>query len=105
MFNILAGTGQGDPLSSGNFVITVEALNIVLQKAIKHFMYKTLNGTGLGMGTNLYADDNIAGTNMTTTDNFYSITKIYNRFEKVSGLKINIAKTQVLCINMNPALI
>ena len=105
LFAILTGTGQGDPLSSSNFVIAGQALNLALQKVINTLMYKTLNGERAGIGTNLFADDNLAAMNMTTDNDFRQIMLTYDRFEMVSGLNVNLAKSQILCINTDPNLI
>ena len=92
-FKIGRGIRQGDPLSPYLFVTAVETLAITIrnQESIKGI---TING----LETKLlqFADDTIAV--LSDLDSARALFKILERFEKASGLKLNVTKTEAMWV-------
>jgi hypothetical protein len=60
-------------------------------------MYKTEGGTSVG--PILFADDNLNPLRLSTADEIRPLLQLYSEYQQVSGLNINIRKSQSLCIN------
>ncbi|KAL9957280.1 hypothetical protein ACROYT_G038896, partial [Oculina patagonica] len=92
-FNIERGVRQGDPLSPYLFVTAVETLAIAIrsQEDIKGI---TING----LETKLlqFADDTTAV--LSDVDSARALFELLARFEKASGLKLNVTKTEAMWI-------
>ena len=90
-FQVQRGVRQGDPLSAYLFTIAIELL--------AHYIRKDVTVEGVSIGTRvikqvLYADDMTLF--LKNIDSLYRIKTIFNNFEKLSGLKINIEKTNFM---------
>ena len=94
------GSGQGDPLSSILFLLASEPLNRALVEKHKAVMYRT--DEGLEVGPELYADDNLLPLSLPDPHSLSPILETYEKYERVSGLRVNIRKTAALCINTLP---
>ena len=95
-FNIERGVRQGDPLSPYLFVIAVEILAIAIRTQ------ENIKGIEIdGMETKLlqFADDTTAI--LSDLNSATALFKILDDFEKVSGLKLNVAKTEAMWIGSN----
>ncbi len=51
------------------------------------------------VGPILYADDNLTPLAIQHSDQIQSILQLYEQYTGVSGLNINVGKTNALCIN------
>ena len=91
------GSGQGDPLSSVIFNIATEPLNRAITARTTQLVYKTVEGRTVN--PIIYADDNINPLSLTEGQQITEIINIYEEYQAVSGLNVNISKTSILCIN------
>ena len=92
-FDINRGCRQGDPLSPYLFLLSAEILGLLVRKSSK---IKGLNIEDKEYKILQYADDTVL-----CLDSFESLRnalELLDFFSKYSGLKVNITKTQVLCI-------
>lgn len=92
-FNVERGVRQGDPLSPYLFVICVEILAIAVQHD------ENINGIKISdLETKLlqFADDTTAI--LADLNSAQAFPKLLNDFEKVSGLKLNVMKTEAMWI-------
>ena len=101
IITIRTGSGQGDPLSSILFLIATEPLNKVLAANFPHLMYTT--ESGLTVGPNFFADDNLNHLSILDGEGLQEYLAVYGDYQSVSGLNINMNKSQSLCINTSPA--
>jgi hypothetical protein len=96
-FSIGCGTGQGDPPSAGRFNVgsdpLLRALNLI------SLAYRYTHSNGLKVPTTGYADDHLHPLKVENAQQVQEILTVYSNFQKVSGLKVNIAKTTILGIN------
>ena len=92
-FEVTRGVRQGDPLSPYLFVIAIELL--------AHYIRIDENIKGIGFGKReikqvLYADD--ITLFLKDMDSIHRVEKIFKDFESLSGLKINMDKTNFLLL-------
>jgi hypothetical protein len=96
-FSIGCGTGQGDPPNAGRFNVgsypLLRALNLI------SMAYRYTHSNGLKVPTTCYADDHLHPLRVENAQQVQEILTVYSNFQKVSGLKVNIAKTTILGIN------
>ena len=90
------GLRQEDPLSPFLFIVTVEGLNLLLNRAVEKGMIKgvTVGFDQLGISHLQFADDTIIfceGAN----EEVLNIKTVLRCFEVMSGLKINYHKSVV----------
>ena len=98
-FVIGRGCRQGDPLSPYLFLLVSEILGILIRRS------SSISGLHLNRKTIKllqYADDTLLTLDGTKED-LQNALKILDEFEKMSNLKINISKTQVIWIGKNRA--
>ena len=88
-FNI----GQGDPLSAYLFVTAVEILAIAVRNQEN---IKGININGLETKLLQFADDTTAV--LSDLNSARALFKLLESFEKVSGLKLNVTKTEAMWI-------
>jgi len=103
VITIRTGSGQGDPLSSILFLMASEPLNFTLATNLDNLMYTTEGG--LKIGPILFADDNLNPLTLPTAADLQPLLQVYAEYQQVSGLNVNIRKTQALCINTPGAVI
>ena len=92
-FNVERGVRQGDPLSPYLFVICVEILAIAVRND------ENIKGIKISDSeTKLlqFADDTTAV--LADLNSTQALLKLLNDFEKVSGLKLNVMKTEAMWI-------
>lgn len=96
------GLCQGDPFSPFLFVLVVETLNLVIQKAIGGDLWEGVESSPGGMNiTNLqYADDTIILC-PPKIDYFWNIKKALIIFHLASGLEINFYKSSLIGVNVS----
>ena len=103
IITIRTGSGQGDPLSSILFLIATEPLNLTLSTNLRRLMYTTEGG--MSVGPILFADDNLNPLSLPSSEDIRPLLQLYQEYQQVSGLNVNIRKTQALCINTEPVVI
>jgi hypothetical protein len=85
------GLRQGDPLSPQLFILVMEVLHHMLEKATQAGQLAPLAGTGLGQHTSIYADDVVAFIRP-HVDDLRTFAAIVDDFGVASGLRTNLAK-------------
>jgi len=101
VITIKTGSGQGDPLSSILFLLATEPLNLSIAQNNRNLMYNTEGG--INVGPILFADDNLNPLRLSNAEEVRPLLQLYSEYQQVSGLNINIRKSQALCINTSPA--
>ena len=98
-FEILCGVAQGDSLSGLIFILALEPLlwKLALDLGVDHPVFEN----GSHVNDSSYADDVSIFVNG-EPENIVNVKTILDNFSKLSGLIINIEKTQVLPINATP---
>ena len=103
-FGSSRGIRQGDPLSPLLFDVVIEALSHMLDVAIaagqfSGFSVGSTSSTSMIVSYLLFADDTLifcdADPNQLTT-----LREILTRFEKVSGLRINLGKLELVLVGL-----
>ncbi|GKC71432.1 RNA-directed DNA polymerase, eukaryota [Tanacetum coccineum] len=100
-FVITRGLRQGDPLSPFLFILAMEGLHAFICKAINMGMYKGITiGNNLHISHLVYAGDVILIGELTSL-NAHKLLCILRCFYLVSGLKINVLKSNLygLCVS------
>jgi len=97
LFLIKTGSGQGDPLSAVLYIIATEPCNRALAKISEKILFQST--LGIRFGIKLYADDSKIPLVLQNPANLQEIHELYEKYTKVSGLKINYKKSSALCIN------
>lgn len=88
------GVRQGDPLSPLLFVLAVDPLQRVNEIAADKGVLKPILPAGARLRYSLYVDD--AGVFLNANkDEVIAVAKILEIFGECSGLKINVAKTEI----------
>ena len=96
-FQSTRGLCQGDPLSPMLFVIVMEALSKLLDKAIEgRFLAGfSVGGGAISVSHLLFADDTLLFCDADPTQLLY-LRLVLNWFEAVSGLRINLGKSELV---------
>lgn len=91
------GLRQGDPLSPALFVLTMNVLSLMLNKAAEERMFNYHLGCEDLWLTHLsFADDLLIFLDG-SMESLEGIFKVLKRFEQLSGLAVNISKTSLFC--------
>ena len=96
-FKPTKGIGQGDPASAPRFIIGHEPFNRKIKEINRIWKYK--NQANEQINPTKYADDHLWYLNIQNEENLEELFDLYKEYEKVSGLKINREKTEIICIN------
>jgi hypothetical protein len=91
------GLRQGDPLSPLLFVIAIDPISQILERATTHGLLRKLRGRGNILRTSLYVDDAAVFVAPYKQD-VQNIAMILSRFGEVTGLCTNFAKSSVVPI-------
>jgi mannosylglycoprotein endo-beta-mannosidase len=91
------GLRQGDPLSPLLFVIAIDPISQILERATTHGLLHKLRGRGTILRTSLYADDAAIFVAPIKQD-VQNLAMILSRFGEVTGLCTNFAKSSVVPI-------
>ena len=95
-FSVSRGVRQGDPLSSYLFIIVVEFL---ANKIRRNHDIKGIKVQNVEIKLTMYADDTTAFVIEEASAN--NLFKELNEFQLVSGLKVNVEKTEGIWIGLN----
>ena len=103
-FGSTRGLRQGDPLSPLLFVLVMDALGRMLDKAVLEghlsgFSVGNLEGRSLAMSHLLFADDTLIFCEA-NLDQIMILHMILIWFEAVSGLKINLGKSEIVPVGV-----
>jgi hypothetical protein len=101
-FNSSRGIRQGDPLSPLLFLLIMEVLSRLLKKTeeggfIGRFQVGAPRGESLGVSHLLYADDTILFCDA-CPDQLTYISRVLTCFEAVTGLRVNMNKSEMVPI-------
>ena len=91
------GLRQGDPLSPLLFIIAIDPLHRLLQRAMELGELDSLPGRDLSLQVSLYADDAIIFANP-VKEEIDMLMNIIHNFGHASGLKVNMLKSSVTAI-------
>ena len=103
-FGSSRGLRQGDPLSPLLFVLVMEALGRMLDKAVHEghmlgFSVGNLGGRSLAVSHLLFADDTLIFCEA-NLEQILILRMILIWFEAVSGLKINLSKSELVLVGV-----
>nr|GEV88907.1 RNA-directed DNA polymerase, eukaryota [Tanacetum cinerariifolium] len=95
-FSIKRGLRQGDPLSPFLFIIVMEGLHIAFRDGLMKNMFRgvSIGSLGIRLSHLFYADDVIIISDWNQND-MDNIIRVLNAFHLVSGLKVNINKSNL----------
>nr|CCA66235.1 hypothetical protein [Beta vulgaris subsp. vulgaris] len=101
-FKLQKGLRQGDPLSPFLFVLVVETLNLLINKAISLGFWEGVEVSkgGLKLSHLQYADDTLIFC-APRIDYLQNIKKVLILFHLASGLQINFHKSSLIGINVS----
>ncbi|KAK1603765.1 hypothetical protein QYE76_027438 [Lolium multiflorum] len=95
--NMDVGFGKGTPSRLSFFILAIDTLAQILEKATTHGLLHKLKGRGNILRTSLYADD-AAIFMAPIKEDIQNLTSILHDFGKVTGLSTNFLKTFVVPI-------
>lgn len=93
------GLRQGDPLSPLLFILAIDPLQRIIEMAAQKGVLKPVLPKTAQLRCSLYADDAAVFTDPSALK-LQRLYKILTFFEECSGLKINIAKTEIYPIRL-----
>jgi hypothetical protein len=105
-FGSTRGIRQGDPLSPLLFVLIMEALSRMMTKAVEEgllsgFQVGALGNDSLCISHLLFADDTLIFSNA-NPDHILHLRFLFTWFEAISGLKINLSKSEMVPVGQVP---
>nr|GEX66960.1 RNA-directed DNA polymerase, eukaryota, reverse transcriptase zinc-binding domain protein [Tanacetum cinerariifolium] len=98
-FNIHRGFRQEDPLSPFLFIIAMEGLHVAVEDAMAAGLYKGFKINSLNLSHFFFADDALFIGDWSSA-NVKSLVSILECFHRVSGLKINYHKSNLLGVGV-----
>nr|GEW30760.1 RNA-directed DNA polymerase, eukaryota [Tanacetum cinerariifolium] len=100
-FQFQCGLKQGDPLAPYLFILIMKSLDLSFSRAIDAGIFKGIQiGSSFNISHLFFADDAIFIGEWSTA-NLSGITRILHCFSLLSGLKINLIKSQLLSIGIS----
>ncbi|GJU12941.1 putative RNA-directed DNA polymerase, eukaryota, reverse transcriptase zinc-binding domain protein [Tanacetum coccineum] len=102
-FSIKRGLRQGDPLSPFLFIIVMEGLHIALKNAVSSGLIQgaSIGESGYNISHLFYADDVVIISDWNRQD-MINIIHVLHVFYLASSLKINVSKSNVYGLGVNP---
>ncbi|GJX89986.1 RNA-directed DNA polymerase, eukaryota [Tanacetum coccineum] len=99
-FSLHRGLRQGDPLSPFLFILVMEALHVAVEDAINVGLYRGVQVRSLHISHLLFADD-VLFLGEWSRSNIIGLVSLLQCFHDVSGLKINLHKSNLYGIGVN----
>ncbi|GKB11447.1 putative RNA-directed DNA polymerase, eukaryota, reverse transcriptase zinc-binding domain protein [Tanacetum coccineum] len=99
-FNLQRGLRQGDPLSSFLFILVMEGLHVAIEDAINTGIYTGAKLHSLHVSHLLFEDD-VLLLGEWSSMNISNVVNILNCFYKVSGLKLNLHKSNLYGVGVD----
>ncbi|XP_021773155.1 uncharacterized protein LOC110737090 [Chenopodium quinoa] len=91
------GIRQGDPMSSYIFVLCLERLSNMIEASVNEKRWKSIKiSKNISISHIFYADDVFLFCHA-SSNNIKEMMDILNRFGDLSGLRINLAKSSLIC--------
>nr|GEX24429.1 RNA-directed DNA polymerase, eukaryota [Tanacetum cinerariifolium] len=100
-FPFFCGLKQGDPLAPYLFILIMESLHISLSRATSAGVFNGIRINDLMVISHLFYADDAIFMEEWSDSNMANIVKILRCFFLVSGLKINIQKSQILEVGVH----
>jgi hypothetical protein len=105
-FGSTRGIRQGDPLSSLLFVLIMEALSRMMNKAVEEGLLSSFHVGALGsdllcISHLLFANDTLIFSDANRNHILY-LRLLFSWFEAISGLKINLSKSEMVPVGQVP---
>ena len=99
-FNSSKGLRQGDPISPYLFVLGMEALSCLIKRAVRggfltSYRVKGRGGEGVQLTHLMYADDTLIFCDA-SKDQLAYLSCVLMWFEVISGLRINLDKSEII---------
>ena len=99
-FNSSKGLRQGDPISPYLFVLGMEALSCLIKRAVSggfltSYRVKGRGGEGVQLTHLMYADDTLIFYDA-SKDQLAHLSYVLMWFEVISGLRINLDKSEII---------
>jgi hypothetical protein len=101
-FSVQTGSGQGDPPSASRFTTGTEPLTRALDKLTAEFLYSIDN---VKLPVSVFADDNMLPLCLRNLQDLQKVLTLFDDFYKISGLKLNLSKTEIMAFNTDPDLL
>ncbi|WVZ54663.1 hypothetical protein U9M48_005428, partial [Paspalum notatum var. saurae] len=92
------GLRQGDPLSPLLFILAMDPIQRILDKATAQGLLSPIGGDPIKLRTSLYADDTALFVRPTTSD-LQNLHQILSHFGEATGLRTNIDKSELYTIS------
>jgi hypothetical protein len=100
--NIARGLKQGDPLAPFLFLLVVEGLGLLMNRAVSLGFFKpfVIKNSGVVVSHLQYADDTLF-VGDACVENLWCMKAILRWFELMSGLKVNFAKSRLVGVKVD----
>jgi hypothetical protein len=99
--NITKGLKQGDPLAPFLFLLVAEGLGSLMTKAVSLGFFKGFKlNSDISISHLQYAGDTIF-VGEACVENLWSMKAILRWFELISGLKVNLSKSNIFGVNVH----
>lgn len=98
------GLRQGDPLSPLLFIIAIDLLQRIIEKAAEQGLLQPVLPRQAKLRCSLYADDAALFANPSPSE-LERLQKILRLFVECSGLKVNMTKTEIFPIRMQESMV
>ncbi|GJY47483.1 RNA-directed DNA polymerase, eukaryota, reverse transcriptase zinc-binding domain protein [Tanacetum coccineum] len=101
-FQFFKGLKQGDPLSPFLFILVMESLHVSFQRVVDGGLFSGIKlDNSITISHLFYADDAIF-MGQWNRNNLAVMTRVLDIFHQASGLRINMIKSKILGISVEP---
>ncbi|GKD63881.1 RNA-directed DNA polymerase, eukaryota, reverse transcriptase zinc-binding domain protein, partial [Tanacetum coccineum] len=101
-FNLQRGLRQGDPLSPFLFILVMEGLHVAIEDAINAGVFYGAKLHSLHVSHLFFADD-VLLLGKWSSVNISNLVNLIYCFYKVSGLKLNLHKSNLFGVGVDPS--
>nr|GEW66707.1 glucose-methanol-choline oxidoreductase, FAD/NAD(P)-binding domain protein [Tanacetum cinerariifolium] len=99
-FQFFKGLKQGDPLSTFLFILIMESLHLSLQRVVDVGMFKGINLSPLVNLSHMFYADDAVFVGQWCDGNINTLVHVLECFFQVSGLRINMCKSNIMRVNV-----